>query len=278
MNADYVLIAAKNMYDKAEREASNGVPAAALSYRVAAKKFRQAAEMVSDKKEKYIALAEKCDEKAKEIFVTLKSDAKTNNGEKSTEINNDAVVVEKSSFDEVLTELDALPVKESVKKVIREIALKLQVSIKRHQMGLPISDGLCHHYIFVGDEHVNMHNTAKIVAKAYAALGIFQNEKITEVSRADLVALYIGGSTVKTRAVIEKALGGVLFIDDAFNLHREGDSYEGDEVIYTLIEAMNDYRDDLVIIISGYAEPMKALLEKHVVFKAHFHETVEFGG
>ena len=265
MNADQILIAAKTMHEKAEREATCGMPSAAVSYRAAAKKYRQAAELVFDKKDEYLVMAEECEEKSKGLFVMCKSDAETNNGENSTENNNDAVVIEKALLDEALKELDSLIGLDKVKKKISELILRAKLLCENEN-----AEQLPSEFVFLGIPGTGKATVAKIIAKIYHALGFLQKGHVVEVSRIDLVGGYVGQTAVKTKAACDRALGGVLYVGAEFNIGSHENDCFGIEALNYIIEAMKEHSNELIVILEGYPEPISELFEINPQLKSVF--------
>lgn len=135
------------------------------------------------------------------------------------------------------------------------------------------------HMVFTGNPGTGKTTFAREVAKVYHALGFIDKAEVTEVKREDLVAGYVGQTAIKTQDVIKKAKGGVLFIDEAYALSRDASSDSKDfgrEAIDTLVAAMENMREDLIVIVAGYTEPMKRFIDANEGLKSRFTTYIDF--
>ena len=133
------------------------------------------------------------------------------------------------------------------------------------------------HLVFAGNPGTGKTTVARILAKIYRALGILQTDNLVEVDRSGLVAGYVGQTAIKTKEVIDSAIGGVLFIDEAYALTPDhSDNDYGKEAIDTLLKAMEDHRDELVVIVAGYTELMGKFIESNPGLKSRFNRYINF--
>src|SRR5690606_9992341 len=176
------------------------------------------------------------------------------------------------SLDELLAELDALTGLARVKDEIHRQTELLRVEKLRAEAGLT-RPTLTRHLVFLGNPGTGKTTVGRLVAGIYRALGLLEKGHLVEVDRSELVAGYLGQTAEKTTAVVQRALGGVLFIDEAYALAE--DQYGG-EAIDTLVKDMEDHRDDLVVIVAGYPGPMARFVGTNPGLESRFSRTVTF--
>lgn len=285
MNDEYVLIAAKTMADKAEKEAACGFSSALQSYRAAAKKYRQAAELFPDKKKEYLAHAERCERLSRGLssgsgslnggcaLGSTKNTDSSKTTQKTARHERESTV--KLTVEEALGELDSLVGLDGVKKKVSAWSAQVKFFKLREDQGLPVPDGFSYHMIFTGNPGTGKSTVARLMGQIYRALGILKEGQLVEVARNDLVAGYVGQTAIKTREAIDKAIGGVLFIDEAYMLNGSGNDF-GQEAIDTVLKAMEDRRDELVVIMAGYSDPMAELIETNKGLKSRFNNIIHF--
>ena len=176
------------------------------------------------------------------------------------------------TVEELLAELDALIGLKTVKGEIHRQAAVLRVEGLRKKAGLD-SPTITRHLVFNGNPGTGKTTVARLVAGIYRALGLLSKGQLVEVDRSELVAGYLGQTAAKTAEVVESAVGGVLFIDEAYSL--SGDQY-GKEAIDTLVKEMEDKRNDLVVIVAGYPLPMAVFISENPGLESRFRTTIDF--
>ena len=179
-------------------------------------------------------------------------------------------------LDELMEELDRLTGLAGVKKSLSNLINVIRIRKIREDMGLS-QTGMSMHLVFSGNPGTGKTTVARLLAKIYKALGVVSEGQLIEVDRAGLVEGYVGQTAQKTQEVIDKALGGVLFIDEAYTLtnNKENGDY-GQEAVDTLLKRMEDDRDKFVVIVAGYTEPMEEFLESNPGLRSRFSKFIEF--
>ena len=179
------------------------------------------------------------------------------------------------ALDAIRAEINELVGLAPVKEYVFGLADNLQVQQRRAAAGLKTAS-LSMHMIFTGNPGTGKTTIARLVAKYLKAIGALKGGQLVEVTRADLVGRYTGHTAPLTNSVIESALGGVLFIDEAYSLYRgEQDSF-GLEAIDTLVKGMEDHRDELVVILAGYTKEMETFLTANSGLASRFPNKIEF--
>ncbi|HVE64661.1 MAG TPA: AAA family ATPase, partial [Mycobacteriales bacterium] len=176
------------------------------------------------------------------------------------------------TLEELLAELDSLIGLVGIKAEVHRQAQLLRVASLRTGKGLRVAD-MSRHLVFVGNPGTGKTLVARLVAGIYRALGLLSTGRLVECDRQALVAGYLGQTAMKTGELVATAIGGVLFIDEAYSL--AGDDY-GSEAIETLLKAMEDHRDDLVVIVAGYPAEMAEFISANPGLESRFHETLTF--
>ena len=209
-------------------------------------------------------------EKAESISVQKKAPAQEEEPSDVTPVKG-----EKISLEEALRRLNALVGLAAVKSKVSDWIDQIKVFQMRKARNLPVPD-MSYHLVFTGNPGTGKTTVARLMAQIYCALGILSEGQLVEVDRSGLVAGYVGQTAVKTKDVLKKAYGGVLFIDEAYALANGGANDFGQEAIDTLLKEMEDKRSNLVVIVAGYDKPMDKFIKSNPGLRSRFKTFINF--
>ncbi|SEG42401.1 type VII secretion AAA-ATPase EccA [Nonomuraea solani] len=182
------------------------------------------------------------------------------------------------TLEEALADLDRMAGLAPVKRQVHAIAAQLQVARMRQERGLP-TPAQMRHFVFAGPPGTGKTTVARVLGRVFAALGLLARPDVVEAHRADLVGQHLGATAIKTNELVDRALGGVLFIDEAYSLvnpgYQGGDAF-GAEAVQTLLKRAEDDRDRLVIVLAGYEREMSTFLASNPGLASRFNQRVNF--
>jgi SpoVK/Ycf46/Vps4 family AAA+-type ATPase len=181
----------------------------------------------------------------------------------------------KNSDSDLLLELNKLTGLYQVKQEVRDIYSYVKNQKKRNEKGLKTKP-LSYHMIFYGPPGTGKTTVARIVAKMFKELGILKKGHFIEADRSQLVGEYLGQTAPKVNQIVDKALDGILFIDEAYSLFSKQEDIFAKEAVNTLIKRIEDDRDRLIVIMAGYKEQMDIFIESNPGFKSRFNNHINF--
>jgi stage V sporulation protein K len=211
-------------------------------------------------------------EKLKELFYPTDNTSTETSNDTPTFKNNEEE--KPRSLDELLNDLNSLVGLNDVKKDVQEMVNFLKIQQIRESKGMS-STPISKHLVFYGNPGTGKTTIARLLAEIYKALNVISKGHLVETDRAGLVAGYVGQTALKVHEVVNKALGGILFIDEAYTLNGEGQDF-GSEAIDTLLKLMEDNRNDLIVIVAGYTGKMGKFLASNPGFKSRFNKYLSF--
>jgi AAA+ superfamily predicted ATPase len=179
------------------------------------------------------------------------------------------------AIDNFNSELDKLIGLENAKNEIKSLINFSKVNLIKRQRGMKVPN-ISKHLVFIGNPGTGKTTLARMLSELYFKLGLLSKGVFVEADRSMLVAEYVGQTAIKTRKIVEKAKGGILFIDEAYSLVSSSSNDFGHEAIDTILKLMEDYRDDLIVVVAGYPERMEVFLTSNPGLKSRFSTTIKF--
>lgn len=211
-----------------------------------------------------------------------RKDTKSNTPNKAGVIKQNAVAAEdlelepEETLEQLMEELNTLVGLKSVKQDLTNLINLVKIRKLREERGMKQPD-ITLHLVFSGNPGTGKTTVARLLAKIYKVLGVVSEGQLVEVDRSGLVAGYVGQTATQTAEVVESAIGGILFIDEAYTLIKGGDEKDfGQEAVDTLLKLMEDNRDDLIVIVAGYTDKMEEFVNSNPGLKSRFNKYIFF--
>lgn len=211
-----------------------------------------------------------------------RKDTKSNTPNKAGVIKQNAAAAEdlelepEETLEQLMEELNTLVGLKSVKQDLTNLINLVKIRKLREERGMKQPD-ITLHLVFSGNPGTGKTTVARLLAKIYKVLGVVSEGQLVEVDRSGLVAGYVGQTATQTAEVVESAIGGILFIDEAYTLIKSGDEKDfGQEAVDTLLKLMEDNRDDLIVIVAGYTDKMEEFVNSNPGLKSRFNKYIFF--